>query len=466
MNRVRRGAVTTRHTAAFTIRRQLACGRMARCLLGERGMRCLVPLVVLVACASPAPKPRAPAAAPPPSSPTCDLADAPPAAAHGRAPVQATDGTTHALYWIRLPAKQQPAQGTLFYLAGGPQSHIEYTQLAAAFQKVAYPQLDVVLYDYFGWNCSTPLQQVAALAPHARALTMTAMAADFIGLKRQLAGTAKVYLMGGSHGAMLGAQIVADHPDEIAKAVLFSGDTASGWLVEGWFRFDAILGELAAHDAGFAADLERLFERARGGQLAVEVGGARRVVTRADLEVALWLAAGLDSTAQAALPQIVKLTLDGDLDVLTTVIDAELRLLAAPPASAPPSDDSAATTFHRCNVWFPRSARDSAALAARPTRYLAYRSFASYWTELCKDYDRFGEFPFDATPAHPTAVPILTWLGDRDTFDVDATRARFARLSSRADVHVMAGWAHDFGPDPGAGFTTLAALVRDFLAEK
>ena len=62
-------------------------------------------------------------------------------------------------------------------------------------------------------------------------------------------------------------------------------------------------------------------------------------------------------------------------------------------------------------------------------------------------------------------MPILSWLGDHDTFDVDATRARFARLSTRADVHVMAGWAHDFGPDPKAGFATLAELVRQFLAD-
>jgi hypothetical protein len=40
----------------------------------------------------------------------------------------------------------------------------------------------------------------------------------------------KAVLMGGSHGATLGAQIVRDYPTEIENAILFSGDTESGWL--------------------------------------------------------------------------------------------------------------------------------------------------------------------------------------------------------------------------------------------
>ena len=421
-------------------------------------MRSLL-VVVVAACSSPKPVRVPPPAAAP--EPTCE--SEPGAGDHGRANVRASDGTTHALYWRRLPAPTQPARGTLFYLAGGPQSHLAYTPLAAAFQKLAFSDLDVVLYDYFGWNCSTALQQLPELARNAHALTMAAMAADFIGLKRQLAGSGKVYVMGGSHGAMLGAQIVATYPDDIAKAVLFSGDLASGWLAEGWFRFDALLADLAAHDAAFAADLERLFAKAQAGELAVEVQGARRVVTRPALEVALWLAGGLESEVQAALPAIVKLTLDGDLEVLTTIYAAELELLAAPAPAPPPTESSAVLDFYRCNVWFPRSARASAALTTRRTRYLAYRSLADYWSELCAAYDPLGEFPYDATPARPTVVPVLAWIGDRDTFDPDATRARFARLSTRAELHVMPGWAHDFGPDPKAGFRTLATLVAAFL---
>jgi pimeloyl-ACP methyl ester carboxylesterase len=414
-------------------------------------------VIAIAACSAPKPVPT-PARS---EQPQCEREPA--AGEHGRANVRATDGTTHALYWRRLTAKTQPAHGTLFYLAGGPQSHLEYTQLAAAFQQLAFPALDVVVYDYFGWNCSTALQQVPELARHVRGLTMAAMANDFIGLKRELAGAAKVYVMGGSHGAMLGAQIVATYPDDIAKAVLFSGDLASGWLAEGWFRFDALLAQLAARDAAFAADLERLFAKADAGELAVEVQGARRVVTRPALEVALWLAAGLESEVQAALPVIVKLTLDGDLEALAAIYGAERELLAAPTPAPPPTDSSVALDFYRCNVWFPRSARAASALVARRTRYLAYRSFAEYWNELCAAYDPLGEFPYDATPARPTAVPVLAWIGDRDTFDPDATRARFARLSTRAELHVMPGWAHDFGPDPEAGFRTLATLVAGFL---
>ncbi len=188
---------------------------------------------------------------------------------HGIITVPAKDGTTHSLYFLKLPAKQLPTKGTLFYLAGGPLSHLNYLKLATIFQATAYPQFDVVLYDYFGFNCSSALQDVAQLDARARTLTMPAMAEDFIHLKRSLVGSSPAYIMGGSHGAMLGAQIVAEFPADIAKAVLFSGDTESGWLAEGWFRFDAVLAKLASEDTAFATDLQRLLDRAAHGGIAV-----------------------------------------------------------------------------------------------------------------------------------------------------------------------------------------------------
>jgi pimeloyl-ACP methyl ester carboxylesterase len=421
--------------------------------------------VIIAGCATHAPAVRSTAPAVAPSAPRaigCEIAAPGAAADHGEIRARSADGQIHPLYWLKLPAKAQPARGTLVYLAGGPRSHLSYERLARAFQSLAYPQLDVVLYDYFGFNCSSALQDVTQLERHARGLTMAAMADDFVALKRALVGERKVYLMGGSHGAMLGAQIVADHPDEIEKAILFSGDTQSGWLVEGWFRFDAIVAELAARDAAFAANLTELFAKASRGELTVVVNGESRTIDRAGLEVALWLAGGLNASVQVALPKIVRATLAGKLDLLARIYGAELELLAPIHAAPPPTEVSVVTNFHRCNVWYPRSAR--AKLTSRRTRYLDVRNFDRYWTSLCQAYDRLGEFPFTATPTRPTEVPILSWIGDHDTFDPDATRARFERLSAHVSFEVMPGWSHDFGTDARAGFFTAAKKIAAFLA--
>lgn len=372
-------------------------------------------------------------------------------------------GHTHSLYWVRLPAKARPARGTLFYLAGGPISHINYMQLAAAFQKTAYPQFDVVLYDYYGFNCSSALQDVAKLDAQAPSLTMTAMAADFVQLKRKLLGTERAYVMGGSHGAMLGAQIVADYADDIARAILFSGDPGSAWLAEGWFRFDALVAGLAAHDATFATNLKALFDRATRGVLAIDVDGKRHVLTRAELEISLWLAGGLSSAVQTALPEIVKASLDGNLVALSRFYQAELELLEPVRPTPSPTEVSVVTNFYRCNVWFAKSARASASLATRHTTYFQYASFSTYWSELCKDYDHLGEFPYRAIPPKPTPVPVLAWLGDHDTFDPEGTRARFEQLSSKLTFEVMPEWGHDFGNDETAGFLTVVAKIKRFL---
>jgi pimeloyl-ACP methyl ester carboxylesterase len=394
----------------------------------------------------------------PPVRVTCALPRETSPPSDGTVAVPAKDGTTHSLYWRRLRATVAPAKGTLFYLAGGPISHVKYVGLATAFQASAYPQFDVILYDYFGLDNSSPLQTVAQLESHARGVTVAAMAEDFVHLKRSLVGSSPVYIMGGSHGAMLGAQIVADFPADIAKAVLFSGDTESGWFAEGWFRFDAILTKLASDNPAFATDLEALLARASKRQLTVHVRGKQRVVDRPALEVALWLAAGLSSTVQEALPEMVKAALEGNLEVIGQMYGAELDLLER--------DASVLTNFHRCNVWFPASWRNSSATARRSTKYLAYESLARYWTELCRAYDHLGEFPQHAMPPHPTAVPIFSWVGERDTFDPDAVRARLARISSRVQLDVMPGWSHDFGPNANEGFRTAAKMVQRFFDER
>jgi pimeloyl-ACP methyl ester carboxylesterase len=412
---------------------------------------------LVAGCAAAPPPKRTPLA--PAQSAGCPIQ----APTSGEVIVQGANGP-HPLYWTRLPAKTRPAVGTLFYLAGGPKSHLGFERLAVAFQAMAYPQLDVVLYDYFGFNCSSVLQSVEALRPHAAALTIPAMAGDFIQLKRALVGDAKVYLMGGSHGAMLGAQIVADHPNEIERAVLFSGDTESGWLAEGWFRFDGVISDIASHDASFAVNLRELLARAGRGELSVEVHGQRRILDRPSLEVALWLAGGLQSSVQRALPHLIRASLDGHLEGLTRFYAAELELLAPVTPSPPPTEASAVTFFYRCNVWFPRSMRAEPAFFERPSQYLDYRSFASYWTRLCERYDALGEFPQRTRPPQPTEVPILSWIGSSETFEPQSTAARFARLTTKLEFDVMPGWSHDFGPTPTWGILTAAQKVKDFLS--
>ena len=288
------------------------------------------------------------------------------------------------------------------------------------------------------------------------------MAFDFIQLKRDLLGrNTKVFLIGGSHGAMLGAQIVRDYSDEIEKAALFSGDTESGWLAEGWFRFDAHLKKLDSVESGFTKNLVELLTRAGSGQLKVNINDNEVVVERSRLEAALWLAFSLSSAAQAALPNLVRTALDGDLDWVAAIYAAQSGLLAPGQIEAPPTDESVVINFHRCNVWFPKSSRASAPM--RQAGFLRYDSFVSYWNALCEGYDELGEFPFEAKPKRRSTVPILSWVGDQDTFDPEGSRARWDALTSNLQFHVMPGWSHDFGTDGERGFQKVTGLLKTFF---
>jgi len=429
----------------------------------------LAVLLVATACRHAAPPSHTPAATPQPPSPahTVEECEAKTTRAkptqNGHVSVEGGDGKRHWLYWVKLAAPTQPARGTLFYLAGGPLSHVNYTDLAAAFQRLSFPDFDVVLYDYFGFNCSSAIQDEATLKAQAPNLTMHAMAKDFIQLKRQLVGQgAKAYLMGGSHGAMLGAQIVADFPSEIEKAALFSGDTVSGWLEDGWFRFDRLMLKLDAANPGFADALERLLRSAEEGKLTVPVAEKEVTVDRPTFEAALWLAFSLDSVAQSALPALVKAAGRGERRWIANVMTVA-RLLPQPPQpTPPPTDVTWGTTFHRCSIWFPRSAR--ARPNATPTRFFHHSAFVQYWNTLCAPVDSLPESPLHAVPQQPTQVPVLTWVGDQDTFDPDVTRAHWAALSSNIAFHLEEGWSHDFGPNPNTGIVAAAALVKTFFA--
>lgn len=386
--------------------------------------------------------------------------------ASGEATVVGGDGKPHALYWTKLNAKTQPARGTVFYLAGGPISHMNYTDGAAAFQRVSFPQLDVVLYDYFGFNCSSPIQDTATLGAQFANLTMPAMAHDFIQLKRSLVGKdQKAFLMGGSHGAMLGAEIVRDYPSEIEKAVLFSGDTESGWLDGGWFRFDRLMSKLDASHPGFASSLRQMLESAGAGKLEITRNDKQVIVDRATFEVALWMSFSLDSAAQEALPDLVKLAEKGERKWIANVYSVALMLLEPIGTAAPPTEASVVTNFHRCNVWWPKSERRGGTVSsAQSAQFFRIDSFVRYWNTLCKDYDGLGESPWRAGAATPVSVPVLSWVGDQDTFDPMTTRSRWSSLSSNLSFQVMEGWSHDFGPKPTAGFLRVADLVKAFYA--
>jgi pimeloyl-ACP methyl ester carboxylesterase len=421
-------------------------------------MRLLAPLSLLLACgqaATPVPKPTPPvvvAHKPEPARVCEEASTRTKPSSMGEAMVVGGDGKPHALHWVKLDAITKPARGTLFYLAGGPLSHAKYTDLAAGFQKAAFPDLDVVLYDYFGFNCSTAIEDMATLRAQVPNLTMPAMAQDFVQLKRALSGDKKVYVMGGSHGALLGAEIVRDYPNEIERAVLFSGDTESGWLEGGWFRFDDLMTKLDVSHPGFAASLTQLLESAAAGD-------------RPTLEVALWMGFSQSSAAQAALPDLVMKAKGEAARVwIAPLYAAALALLETRdgPASVPalPTDESLVTNLHRCNVWFPRSERDRSRASAPVTRFFRYESFVGYWNVLCKDYDGLGEYPLHATPKTPVSVPVLTWVGDQDTFDPKGTEAHWSALSSASSFQVMEGWSHDFGPDMRAGFLRVAAAVN------
>jgi pimeloyl-ACP methyl ester carboxylesterase len=438
----------------------MAGQRRRHYLSGMRIRRILAALALVATACHSAPPPAAP---PSPATPTAaTVATAPPTPPpaprecewkksktkpSGSGDLALPDGRS--LHWVKLTASQQPARGTLVYLAGGPISHMMYVDMAARFQKAAYADLDVLLYDYAGFNCSGAIQDATTLRAQASHLTMAGMADDFVALKHALVGDKKVFLMGGSHGSMIGAEIVATHPEEIEKAVLFSGDTESGWLWDGWFRFDRVLAKLDKENAGFGASLEKLLAAAKD---------------RARLEVALWVAFSLDSAAQKQLPMLVKAAEAGKTEWIDRIVRVTDDLLSPPKIEEAPTEVSMGTTFHRCNVWFPKSARAKAEAAPLPkARFLHGASFLGYWDALCRDYDALGEHPLHAVPAKPTDVPVLSWIGDRDTFDEARTKAHWSALTTKLDFRVMPGWSHDLGPDPAAGFGEASKLVKEFL---
>ncbi len=215
---------------------------------------------------------------------------------------------------------------------------------------------------------------------------------------------------------------------------------------------------------GFASSLHHLLDTAEAGKLVLakdEKDDKPVVVDRPTLEVALWMAFSLSSAAQAALPELVKAAEKGEHKWIAAIYSAALTLLEPGSATPPPTEVSLVTTFHRCNVWFPKSKRDKTE-PERMAQFFRYESFVGYWNKLCKDYDALGEYPFRASPT-TTSVPVLTWVGDQDTFDPTTTRARWSTLSSSSTFQVMEGWSHDFGPTSKVGFARVADLVKGFL---
>jgi hypothetical protein len=121
--------------------------------------------------------------------------------------------------------------------------------------------------------------------------------------------------------------------------------------------------------------------------------------------------------------------------------------------------------FHQCNVWYPKSQRGLPTGFSDHGAFLTYANFSEYWGAICRNYDELGEHPLDATPATPTNVPILTWMGDRDYFDPTLTQEHWSKLSSKVSFHLMPGWSHDFGADAGAGLKAAVDMILKFKSE-
>lgn len=382
----------------------------------------------------------------------------------GMSTVTSKSGRQHSLHWIKLNHKTTVGLGTVFYLAGGPVSHMAYTDMAAEIQEKAFPGFDVILYDYYGFNCSGPIQDPSLLSGRQDEFTMSALAWDFIQLKRTLIGeNQQIVLMGGSFGSMLGAQIIRDYPAEIAKAVLFSGDPTTGWLKRGWFKFDSFLRDLASKDKLFRTDLDTLFDLARRKYLSVRLGSRDIVLDKGTLEVAMWLSTNMDSLAQEKLVENVRLESKGRKEWLQSIVSVYENVLVPVTRAPAPTDSSVVTNFFRCNIWLPLSTRRLKPSESSPWQFLDPNSLFNYWNTLCVNYDLLGEFHYDARPVKPTRVPVLFWMGDRDTFDTEASRKHWEKITSELTFKVMKGWSHDFGVNPDVGFTTITKMIEQFL---
>ena len=369
----------------------------------------------------------------------------------------ATDTTTaRNIFWTKLPAIND-FRGTVFFLAGGPQEHNTYLEgLAAAYQKAILPNYDFIFYDYYGLGQSTATFNfsLAEQIPH---FTSTGQARDFITLKNTLVGPGKVIIMGGSYGAILGAQIVADYPDHIDRAILGWGMPGPGWLLGGWRRFDELLQRMALDNPHFSTDFSYLLKEAEAHRLRVTIDGENLLITRTMLEVSTWLLSSQEVENINNLPNHVRAAANGEQPVWLQHIFLVYQNLLRPENSNP------VLNFQRCNVWLPKSERQTQQIDERI--FLKESSLFTYWDQLCMNYDSYGEFPMLLNIPKPTTVPVFVWMGEVDHFDPRIGARRWEALSTRLKLNIMPGWAHDFGPDPGQGFLDLRDLILKFISE-
>ncbi len=397
-------------------------------------------------------------------SPVCVPADtAPQPNEEGYVLLPADRGISPQLHWMRIKSKTQPPKGIVFYLAGGPWPTYPFLPLAAAFQEMSFPDKDVILYDYLGTNCSAPLlQNAVSLKPFIPHLTIEGMARDFIALKKELVGDSKVALIGGSFGAMLGAQIIATYPDSVEKAALFSGDLTSDWLANGWLRFDNIIQTIGLKKPKFSQDMQQLLDNASVGFLKIKAQNNWLVLTREDVETMIWLFASQNSAEQLQLPDLVAKALTGETAWLEKIYVEEYRPFVDPlPVTPPPTTISAVTNFYRCNVFHTKSARLASLESDVDGRFLKLKTLARIWDQACKDYDELGEFPSIVKPRQITNVPVLSWVGDQDMFDPIGSKYRFQNLSSVLRFEIIPGWSHDFGPEPNIGISKVGQMIKD-----
>ncbi len=368
------------------------------------------------------------------------------------------------IFWKRIPTRKQK-QGTVFYLAGGPISHVPYINMARAYQKLVLPNYDFVLYDYYGINCSDRAQDLQRLPQIAEYFTVQSMSKDFLALKHELVGTIeKVIIFGGSHGAMVGSQIISDFPQEIDKAVLYYGTPTSYWLEDGYIHFDAILGQFANKDLELKQIIDELISKAQTTQLSVEIENERIFITKEMLDIMLWFTCAQDSKALLNIKTILKKTLDGDAEWLTKGVYSYYGVLYPVEEEAPPSERTHVTNFNRCNVWYPKSLRDST--PAKQLNYLNTASLKNYWNELCRQYDILGEYSFNAIPATPTNTPVLVWLGGLDEFDPIKVQNGFHKLTTNLTFHLKENWSHDYGLDDNQGFLETVDMMNSFFKQQ
>lgn len=262
----------------------------------------------------------------------------------------------------RLPARQGPSRGTLFFIAGGPgESAIGALPAIASIFASSLPDYDILTYDQRGTGRSGALTCSALRNPGRRSETQasadcakelgvgrgfyrTADSVDDLEAVRQAAGGPQLSIFGVSYGGRVAGEYARRFPAGVSRLLLDSPSPLGGTDPLDTQRLRALRPVFAALCAGAACpftrspygDLSRLAKRLRTrplrGRVVDSRGRSRRASARLPELYGATIGSDIAPGLRAQLPSAFRSALRGDEGPL-------LRALASPGAQGSKAQD-------------------------------------------------------------------------------------------------------------------------------